>query len=298
MTPTVLQQTAATTLIDKAYDARHSVSAEAFADAMQQYTQRSAQSRAALRCHLDICYDEASGQTLDILASPGLRDQPVLLFIHGGYWRMLSKEESAFMADALARSGIATVTINYALAPAVTLEEIIGQVRQALVWLARNASHYGLDARRIVVSGSSAGGHLAATLLDDAYRVATALPAEVPCGALLVSGLYDMQPIRESFVNEWLGLDDSRAEAVSPIGMLPRKPVPLAIVWGEHEPTGFKEQAKRYESRCRAQWGEEADVAVSAFEVPGRHHFDVVLDLCDPSSALTHALFTLLKISG
>lgn len=298
MSSPVPQQAASTSEIDKAYDARHSVDGEVFAASMARYAALSATARETVPCRLNVCYDASSGQTLDLFADPGRRNQPVLLFIHGGYWRMLSKNESAFMAANLARFGVATAAIDYALIPDVTLETIVGQVRAALVWLYRNASQYGLDAARIVVSGSSAGGHLAAALLADDYREAAGLPAHAPCGALLLSGLYDMQPLRETFVNAWLQLDETRAAATSPIHMLPRAPVPVAIAWGQREPAGFKAQAAAYEARCRAQWPDAAPATVRAFEVPARHHFDVVLDLADPASAVTRAALDLLGVAA
>ena len=289
-------QRVGTSPIDKAYDARHSVDAATFTASLERWASLSAECRATVPCHLDLCYDESSGQKLDLFCDPVRRGQPVFLFVHGGYWRMSSKNDASFMAANFARFGVATVAIDYPLVPAATLETIIDQVRASLVWLFRHAEHYGLDPERIVVSGSSAGGHLAAALLADNYRSTAGMPVSCPHGAVLISGLYDMQPVRESFVNDWLQLDHARAAATSPIRTLTDHPVPLAIVHGEHEPVGFKEQADLFARHCHTRWPDSAG-NVEAFEVPDRHHFDVLLDLADPASRLTKTTLALLGVS-
>lgn len=268
--------------IDAAYGPRLALPPGVFEANMDLYRERSAAAYRTLPHERDLCYDTASGQCLDIFAAPGPGRRPAFVFIHGGYWRMLSKNESAFMAATLTRRGIAVVAVDYALAPAVTLEEIVRQVRAAIVWLHVSGAAHGIDPDRIHVGGSSAGGHLAAAVAGGGWREAAGLPEDAVKGAMPVSGLFDLAPLTRSFVNAWLGLDAARAEALSPLHHLPPAPCSLVLAWGEHEPSGFKDQSRRYADAWNTK-GFECD----AVEIAGRNHFDVVLDWCDDASEMT-----------
>ena len=268
--------------VDSAYGPRSALPPGVFEANMAAYRDRSAAAYETLRHECDLCYDPASGQCLDIFPASGPGLAPALVFIHGGYWRMLSKNESVFMAETLTRRGIAVVAVDYALAPAVTLEEIVRQVRAAIVWLHANGAAHGVDPGRLFVAGSSAGGHLAAALVAGGWREQAGLPEDAIKGAMPVSGLFDLAPLMRSFVNAWLGLDAARARALSPAFHLPPRACALVLAWGEHETSGFKDQSRLFADAWRAQ-----GFACCAAEIAGRHHFDVVLDWCDDASEMT-----------
>ncbi|MGZ5768702.1 MAG: alpha/beta hydrolase [Caldimonas sp.] len=270
--------------IDAAYAPRRALPTGVFEAHMDLYRDRSAAAYAALPHQRDLCYDPASGQRLDVFAAPGPGLKPVFVFIHGGYWRMLSKNESVFMAPTLTRRGISVVAPDYALAPGATLEEIVRQVRASIAWLYRNGPTYGIDPDRIFVGGSSAGGHLAAAIVASGWREAMNLPEDLVKGAMPVSGLFDLAPITKSFVNEWMALDAARARALSPIFHLPQQAGKQVVAWGADETSGFKEQSRDY---LRALRG--AGLEATPLEVVGRHHFDIVLDWCDDGSEMTEA---------
>ncbi|MEO8081049.1 MAG: alpha/beta hydrolase, partial [Caldimonas sp.] len=145
--------------IDAAYGPRAALPEGAFEQYMKTYAERSAEAYRTLTNEQDLCYDTASGQCLDIFPAPRPGLKPAFVFIHGGYWRMLGKRDSTFMAPTLTQRGIAVVAVDYALAPAVTLEEIVRQVRASIAWLWRNGARHGIDPERLFVGGSSAGGH-------------------------------------------------------------------------------------------------------------------------------------------
>jgi len=270
--------------IDAAYAPRRTLPPGVFEAHMDLYRDRSAEAYRALPNHRDLCYDPASGQCLDIFPAPGQGLKPVFVFIHGGYWRMLSRNDSVFMAPVLTRRGISVVAPDYALAPGATLEEIVRQVRASVAWLYRNGPTWGIDPDRIFVGGSSAGGHLAAALVSAGWRETVGLPENLIKGAMPVSGLFDLAPLTRSFVNEWMGLDAARARAQSPIFHLPQQTGKQVVAWGAEETSGFKEQSRDYLRACRG-----AGLDVQPLEVLGRHHFDIVLDWCDDGSTMTNS---------
>jgi arylformamidase len=228
----------------------------------------------------DLRYGSSPRALLDFF--PGARkDAELLVFIHGGYWQELSKTESAFLAPAWVGSGHAHCVLDYDLAPLVTLETIVEQCLAGLKWLIVNAPELGFDPQKIVIAGSSAGAHLAAML-------GLALPAEIK-GLVLLSGIYDLEPLVPTYVNQALGLDAARARALSPMALLsqssgdgagPAFPKCL-IAWGEHETLEFKRQSHEFAALVDA-----SGQVVTTLEVAGRNHFDIASTLGQTSSEL------------
>ncbi|WP_082143792.1 alpha/beta hydrolase [Nitratireductor soli] len=278
--------------LNRDYNARASVTAECFEEEMRRYRQLSQPARAMAGAALDVVYDEASGQTLDIFgaAAPGERLKPVFLFVHGGYWRALSKLDSAFMAQSLAEQGIATAVVDYRLAPAVSLAEIVREVRQAVAFLWRRGANFGVDPQRIFAGGSSAGGHLTGTLLARGWQAEANVPENVIKGAVAISGLFHLAPIAASFVQEWIRLSPQEVTELSPAEHIPRIGCPLIVAFASGEPAGFGRQSRAYRELWR-----EAGHECSLMEIPGRNHFDVVLDLADPDTRLSQALAELMR---
>ena len=194
------------------------------------------------------------------------------------------------MAKSFVDRGIAVASINYQLAPLASLEDIVAQCRRALAWLYFNGAENGVDTRRIVVAGSSAGGHLAAMLMATGWQSAFGMPEDAVKGGVLVSGLFDMAPVQQTTPNQWLHLDEQQALALSPIHKLPPASAHLCIAVAELDTPEFKRQSRAYAAACRAQ-----GCRVQVLEVVGRNHFDIVMDWLDPLALLTRytlALFT------
>ncbi len=245
------------------------------------WQQASALVRSKTSALLDIAYGPGAGETLDVFpaAQPGA---PVLVFIHGGYWRSLDKSDFSFIAPALNAAGVTVVVPNYALCPAVGIEHIALQMTQAVAWTWRHAAEFGADASRIGLVGHSAGGHLAAMLMCCRWKdVAADLPALPVQAALSVSGLYDLEPLRQvTSVQADLQLTPASVRRLSPAFFPRPKGGKLFATVGLDE----SEEFIRQNALIRDVWG---PTAVPVCEtLPGRNHFSVVEDLADASSRL------------
>jgi len=230
---------------------------------------------------LDLAYGTDARQRLDVFAPPQ-GPAPALMFFHGGYWRAGSKETRRFPAAAWRERGVAWVPVGYRLAPETTLDEIVADARAALAWLHRNGLEVGCDPGRIHVAGNSAGGHLVAMLAADGWQEAVGVPRDVVRSAVAVSGLFDLAPLRRTFVNEWLHLDRESAERNSPIRFPVRADLPVLLAWGARESVAFSQQSLDYARQCGGR--------VRSMECDGADHFSVIGDFADPDSALFQAI--------
>lgn len=254
---------------------------------LKQYAEDSALARRTLHCVLDVSYGEHADESLDIFpAAGGARAAPVFVYIHGGYWRLLSKSDSSNMAPAFTRAGAVVVAVNYSLAPAVTLDRIVDQNRRALAWVHRHIAEYGGDPARIHICGSSAGGHLVGALLAGGWHAGYEVPPDVIRGAAPLSGLFDLRPLVHTHINEWMRMSEADAIRNSPALQLPQTGCPLLVSYGETETDEFKRQSDDY----LAAWRERGFPG-RYVPMPGTNHYDIVLSLNDPNSPLTRAIF-------
>jgi arylformamidase len=184
---------------------------------------------------------------------------------------------------------LAVAVVDYDLCPAVTVATIVDECRRALAFLAREGPRHGASASRIVVSGHSAGGQLAAMLLasDAASMGLTAHPL---AGAVSVSGVHDLRPMTRFSYNVDLALDLEEATRLSPIARTPATRAPVVAAVGELETSEFHRQARLlYDA-----WpGNRPPGAVTPMTIPDRHHFSVVFDYADAASDLTRATLAL-----
>ena len=258
---------------------------------IEDYARRSAEACAAMDCRQDVSYGDHPDQVVDVFPAKGKDGgaAPVFIFIHGGYWRMLSQKESSFMAPNMVENGIAVVTVNYSLAPDASIDTIVRQCREAIAWTSRNAADFGGDPDRIFVCGSSAGGHLTGMMVAGGWHDDLGIPADTIKGAVPLSGLHDLEPLRHSCVNEWAKLDADSARRNSPVHHLPQNLCPLILSYGGSETAEFKRQSQILADAWRAAGG-EADL----FEHTARNHFDIVFDLCDADSLLGRKVFDMI----
>ena len=239
---------------------------------------------------LDVRYGGGPNEHLDIFPTQQA-DAPVLVFIHGGYWRSLDKQGHSFIAPAFTSEGACVVVPNYALCPAVTIPDICLQMVRALAWTWRHIAEHGGDPSRISVVGHSAGGHLAAMLLACVWPVVGKdLPADLVKSALSISGLYDLDPVRRApFLQEALRLTPGDARKASPA----RRPAPpqgrLVSVAGGDESAEFLRQ----NDLIRQAWGKQRVPVCEA--LPGLNHFSVLEALVQPGHRLNSLALDLLR---
>jgi arylformamidase len=247
---------------------------------VQRYVEHSRRARETLPCRLDIPYGPTLDETLDIVpaAQPGA---PVFVFIHGGYWRAFTSKEFSCVALGLQPLGISTVVINYSLCPKVSVDEITRQARAALAWVLKNIGAHGGDASRVAVGGHSAGGHLTAMCLQTDWAGEYGLPADPLAAAVLVSGLYDLRPLRYSYLQPQIQLDEGIVQRCSPIFGVRACKTPALITWGDAESSEFARLSTTY----HAAWHAAGNVGETLAQ-SGANHFSAVDGFEDPASPL------------
>jgi arylformamidase len=240
------------------------------ADIVAGWDRRSAVLRARYPDHLDLRYGPRQRNCIDVLKAADRA--PTLLFIHGGYWQMRAKENFAVVAEGPLAHGINVALIGYTLAPDATLDEMVAEIHSGIDALAAQLPGLGGDGDGIVVSGWSAGGHLAAMALSH---------PQVRAG-MAISGIFDLEPVRHSYLNDKLGLDEAMSRRNSPMAQEGGPTKPLALVAGGAELPLLRKQTADFAVH-RARHG----LPVAYEEIPGADHFSIMDELISPQGRIT-----------
>jgi arylformamidase len=253
------------------------------ADTLKAYRSRwieqSQLARDTLPCVLDVPYDPASDERLDIFRPKTGGPAPVQIYIHGGYWISNDKKDSSYVALGFVGAGLVTVVIDYTLIPKVRMAEQVRQCREAIRWVAAHIRGYGGDPERIYVTGHSAGGHLAVSLLTDPDIV----PGRIK-GVTSLSGIYDLEPVR--LVNEKVGLSESDVANLSPPLHQPLDSGPrLLLTAGANEGAEFTRQMAELADAWR---GRMPHVVTEI--IPGADHFSMRDGLDDPDADISRLI--------
>lgn len=244
----------------------------------------SARARAELPCVLDLPFGPTRDETLDIFPA-SKPNAPVLLFVHGGYWRMLSNKEFSLVARGPLAHDVTVVISNYSLCPKVTIAEITRQSRAAVVWIAHNIARFNGDPNRIFVAGHSAGGQQVGMLAATDWPGEYGLASDLIKGGMPISGLFDLRPFRHSWLQAKLQLDADLIERQSPLFHIPAQAPPLLVTLGGDESREFHRQSEDYVAAWRA-----AGHHARTFAQAGKNHLTAIAGFEDPDSALCHAL--------
>ena len=261
-------------MLDAAYNNTAAVGPARREQYVADWTARSDALRKARGGRIDLHYGDGARQRLDFFAC-GRPAAPTLVYIHGGYWQTNDKEPYAFLGEGVLSAGFNLAVIEYTLAPAARLDQIVAEVRKAVAWVIEHAKELGGDPGRVFVGGHSAGGHLTAAAMDDG-RVA---------GGVAISGIYDLEPIRLNYLNEKLGLDPPEATRNSPILHLPSRAAPLVVTVGLGELPELIRQSEEY----AAAW-KRRGLSGRYLPLAGHDHFSILEELAQPGGAILEAL--------
>ena len=234
--------------------------------------------------HQDVAYGPSPREAMDIILPTGGGPHPALLYIHGGYWMSRTKGDQTFLARAYADAGIAFILVDYDLIPDVRMGDIVHQCRSATAWIHDHANDYGIDAKRIFVSGHSAGGHLAAILAATDWQTFSGGPKDLMKGGVALSGIYDLTPIQHSYMQETLALTDAELAANSPQFFADAPTIPLIVAPGGAESDAFKHQSRDLVNTWNAKGAN-----CKYLEPDCCNHFTILADFADPESGLCRA---------
>jgi acetyl esterase/lipase len=234
------------------------------------WDRRSDEVRKRCAAHLDLRYGPRERNRIDVLKVA--ERAPTLLFIHGGYWQNRAKETFALFAEGPMAHGINVALIGYTLALEATLDQIVAEIHAGINVLAAQLPDLGGDGKGIVVSGWSAGGHLTSMALSN---------PNVRAG-MAISGIYDLEPIRHSYLNVKLGLDEAASRRNSPMMQPGGAMKPLSLVVGGAELPLLRKQTSDFAGH-RAAYG----LPVSYEEIPGADHFSIMNEMAAPTGRIT-----------
>ncbi|MGE3679194.1 MAG: alpha/beta hydrolase [Burkholderiales bacterium] len=230
--------------------------------------------RATRAFNADLRYGDSPRERLDFFPArePGAA---LVAFIHGGYWQSNDKESSTYVVEGPLARGFSVALVEYTLAPEADIDRIVREIRAAVEWLALHAAELHVDPRRLYLAGHSAGGHLAAMMLGH--------PAVA--GAMAISGLFELEPIRLCYLNDKLRLTGEAAQRNSPRLHLPASCPPTIVAVGANELPELVRQSSEYAAALTA-----AGLPARHLELAGHHHFSILDELATPDGALCCAL--------
>ena len=231
----------------------------------------------------DISYGTHPEERLDIYPSK-IHLSKTLVFIHGGYWHLLDKTIFHFLADHFLKYNVTTVLINYPLAPRSSIDEIVASCRKALQWLHDNIIRFNGDPAELYILGHSAGGHLASMLLveKESKYVRTVIS---------LSGLFRLEPLMLSYLNDAIGMDRENALKNSPVFLKPANDCPLLLVTGAEETDEFKTQSEELYQSWKGKFS-----SIEYLKVPQKNHYSILDAVIEKDSSLRTAIFRLMNI--
>lgn len=263
-----------------------------YKDHFENWGKWSKAARSQMQCKLDVAFGHTPIEAIDIFPAAAPL-APIYLFIHGGYWYSLDKSDYSYVAQGMRPHGVTTVINNFGLAPEHDMATIVAQNRAALAWMWKNAESFGGDRDRIYVAGHSAGGHLGTLLLaTDWPAIDPELPVNPVKGVCAIGGIFDLEPIRLSYLNQKIRLTAEQARQYSPLTVSYPAPAPLSLVVAIDESDEFHRQSRQMHEHWKSLgW------PVESLTPPGLDHFSVVNNLGDPECMLVRHQLAQMKLA-
>jgi arylformamidase len=263
------------TALDRAYN--NSAAVPESSAMFKEWLIRSEKLRLRYPEHLNLAYGPRPRNRIDYFSAGN--NSPVLVFIHGGYWQMRSKEDFAFLAESFLASGASVAMVGYSLGPDASMDEIVADAHQAIRYLATQLPTLGGDPRRVVVSGWSSGGHLATMVVDEPSLR----------GGVSISGLFELEPLLRSYVNDKLHMDLAMAKRNSPILLLPKTSKQLDLFAGSAELPEMRRQTADYATARRA-----AGLPTRYAEIPDANHYTILNSMMNTDGVIHQAIMAML----
>jgi len=243
---------------------------------MEMNARDSAQIRNDLECIQNVSYGPTVMERLDIFPV-ATKGAPVVIYHHGGAWARSDKDQCSYIAPGLVAGGANVLVLDFALAPKVSLDEIVRQNRAAIAWAWHNADEYGWDRNNIHCLGHSSGGHICGMMLVTDWEGDYGLSMDIIKSAAACSGMYELEPVRLSHRNTYLDLTETSAARNSSIRHIPENDIPLTMAWGTGELDEFQRQSREFAEAWAA-----AGHTVDTFILDGMHHFEVGRAIVQP----------------
>ncbi|MFT5112526.1 MAG: arylformamidase [Parasphingorhabdus sp.] len=240
---------------------------------------RSAVHREASGARVDLAYGDGDREKLDWF-SGGNADGPMLVYIHGGYWQRGDKSLYSFVTESFIKHGVSVAVLNYDLTPSVRMGQISPQIRKAIAWLWHNSSDLGFSRDKLFVSGHSAGGHLTAMMMaTDWTEVDSSLPIDLIRAGIPISGLFELEPLVHTTINDGPQMDIAESHAESPCFLPPVTNAPQLVVVGGGETAEFLRQSDDYVEQYQT-----SERPMERYNVPTADHFDELERLSEEDS--------------
>lgn len=240
-----------------------------FDQLMNRWLARSASHRKMAGARLDLCYGDGPREKLDYFYA-GDKHGPLLIFIHGGYWQRGDKSIYSFVSEAFVEHGVSVAVMNYSLTPSVRIGQIPPQIRKAVAFCWFGSADLGFSRDKLFVSGHSAGGQLTALMMATQWSaIDSRLPDDLVRGAIAISGIFELEPLVHTSLNQGPQMDITEAIAQSPCFIPPLTNAPQLVVAGGGETSEFLRQSDDYAARYRTDRR-----AVERYNVPYADHFD------------------------
>ncbi|MGH7907322.1 MAG: alpha/beta hydrolase [Candidatus Binataceae bacterium] len=259
---------------------------------MGRWASNSAAVSARIAHRADVSYGPSADEVLDIFTAHQA-NAPILVFIHGGAWRALTKKESCYAAEAFVNAGAHFIAVNFAVIPKVRMPDMIAQVRRALGWVYHNARSFSGDPERIYVAGHSSGAHMAGVMLVTDWAAFGGLPANLIKGGFCTSGMYDLEPVMLSARSDYVKISKAEEVELSPIKHLERLSCPVVLGYGGKETNEFQRQTRDFAASL-----ERIGKLSKLLFFPRLNHFEVAEELAKPDGQLCRAAFHEMGLTG
>ena len=262
---------------------------------VQCVTERSIEAREQVATELDVAYGKSEKEKLDVFAKGVPKDAPIFVYIHGGYWQLVDLESSSFMATSLTKAGAVVVSVGYDLAPAVTMDEIVAQIKRAVAYIMHMAKRRG--SKGVYLCGHSAGAHLAVMAMIADWMSEYMMSSKLLTGAILISGVFDVRPIVKTYINDAIKMTEEDAVRNSPLLNLNEtifkrlSHMDVLIAVGEHESEEFKRQSNDFGDILKRN-GIQTEIKI----IPDTDHFNVVENLASMDYSLLQDCIKMMKL--